>query len=253
MKESIEKYLYEKIVPYREERRRKDMNDIKTYGGVFDKRTLLAFYKILKRGVKIVEFPISTGKEGEVFRGIGKNGYVAIKVYRTTTLNYKGLSRFIEGDVRFANAYKRRDNIIYIWARKEFKNLQEYKNHGVNVPKPIDIWKNILVMDYIGNETTPAPLLKDVMENIKKDIVYKIIGEMRKMYKAGIIHGDLSEYNILIWDDNPYIIDVAQGVPKDHPLAGQLLRRDLSNMVRVFKKIGVEMNDEEIGRDIGVV
>ncbi len=253
MREDIEKYLYEKIVPYREERRRKDMNDIKTYGGVFDKRTLLAFYKILKRSVKIVEFPISTGKEGEVFRGIGKDGYVAIKVYRISRLNYKSLSRFIEGDMRFANVSKRRDNIMYIWARKEYKNLQEYKKNGVNVPNPIDIWKNILVMEYIGDENFPAPLLKDVMENLKKDIVYKIIEEMRKMYRAGIIHGDLSEYNILIWNEKPYIIDVAQGVPIEHPLAEELLKRDLNNMERTFKKIGVEMSEREIAKEIGVI
>ena len=254
MREDIEKYLSDKIFPYREEKRRKDMDDLKTYEGVFDKRTLLAFYKILKRSVEYVEFPISTGKEGEVFRGAAKNGnLVAIKVYKITRLNYKGFSRYIDGDERFSHIYKRKDNIVNIWARKEFKNLQTYFGGGVSVPHPIDVWRNIVVMEYIGDESVPAPLLRECMEKIKKDVVYDIIEEMRKMLKTGIIHGDLSEYNILMLDDKPYIIDVAQGVPMNHPLADELLLRDLKNMVRVFEKMGVIMNVKELAKEIGVI
>jgi RIO kinase 1 len=254
MKEEIEEFLYEKIAPYREEKKRKGMEDRKTYEGVFDKRTLLAFYKLLKRGSIIeVEFPISTGKEGDVFRGIGAQDYVAIKVYRMTTANYRGLSRFIDGDDRFAHIHKTKDTIILVWAQKEFRNLKDYHKSGVRVPRPIDRWKNIIVMEYIGDETMPAPLMKEVMESLNKEIIYEIIGEMKKMYEAKLIHGDLSEYNILVWDDEPYIIDVGQAVPIDHPLADELLLRDLKNMVRVFKKMGVDMTVKELAREIGVV
>ena len=254
MKEEIEEFLYEKIAPYREEKREKGMEDRKTYQGVFDKRTLLAFYKLLKRGSIIeVEFPISTGKEGDVFRGVGKEDYVAIKVYRMTTANYRGLSRFIDGDDRFAHIHKTKDTIILVWAQKEFRNLKDYHKHGVRVPRPIDRWKNIIVMEYIGDETVPAPLMKEVMESLNKEIIYEIIGEMKKMYDAKLVHGDLSEYNILIWDDEPYIIDVGQAVPLDHPLADELLMRDLKNMVRVFKKLGVDMSVKELAKEIGVV
>ena len=254
MSRDIDEYLYEKIVPYREERREKCMEDRKTYDGVFDKRTLLAFYKLLKRGtIEIVEFPISTGKEGDVFRGIGKNGYIAIKVYRMSTANYRGLSRFIDGDDRFAHIHKTKDTIILVWARKEYRNLEDYVRAGVRVPAPIDRWKNIIVMEYIGDEMRPAPLLKTVMENLKKDIVYDIIEEMRKMYKAKLIHGDLSEYNILVWDNLPWIIDVGQAVPLTHPLAYELLARDIKNMCRVFKKLGVEMTPKDLASEIGVI
>ncbi len=254
MREDIEDFLYEKILPYRREKREKGMEDRKTYDGVFDRRTLLAFYKLLKRGtIKEVEFPISTGKEGDVFRGIGKEGYIAIKVYRMTTANYRGLSRFIDGDDRFAHLHKTKDTIILIWAQKEFRNLKDYRNGGVNVPKPVDRWKNIIVMDYIGDDSMPAPLLKDVMESVKKEMVYEIIQEMKKMYDVGLVHGDLSEYNILVWGDRPYIIDVAQAVPLDHPLADELLLRDMKNMVRVFKKLGVNMSVKELAREVGVV
>ena len=254
MKKDMEEYLYEKIVPYREEKRKKGMEDRKTYAGVFDKRTLLAFYKLLKRGtIKEVEFPISTGKEGDVFRGIGKNGYVAIKVYRITTANYKGLSKFIDGDDRFAHIHKTKDTIIFVWAQKEFRNLRDFRKYGVNVPEPIDRWKNIIVMNYVGNENMAAPLMKDVMESLKKDMAYEIIEEMKKMHKANLVHGDLSEYNILVWEDKPYIIDVAQAVPLDHPLADELMLRDLKNMVRVFKKLGVDISPKDLAKEIGVI
>lgn len=254
MKEEIEDFLYEKILPYRREKSEKSMEDRKTYDGVFDRRTLLAFYKLLKRGtIEEVEFPISTGKEGDVFRGVGKEGYVAIKVYRMTTANYRGLSRFIDGDDRFAHIHKTKDTIILVWAQKEFRNLKDYHKNDVRVPKPIDRWKNIIVMDYIGDESMPAPLLKDVMESVKKEVVYEIIQEMKKMHDAGLVHGDLSEYNILIWEEKPYIIDVAQAVPMDHPLADELLLRDLKNMARVFKKLGVDMGVRELAREVGVI
>ncbi len=254
MRKNMEEYLYEKIAPYREERKEKGMEDRKTYGGIFDKRTLLAFYKLLKRGtIKEVEFPISTGKEGDVFRGVGKEGYIAIKVYRITTVNYKGLSKFIDGDDRFAHIHKTKDTIIFVWAQKEFRNLRDFRKYGVNVPEPIDRWKNIVVMDYIGDENRAAPLMKDVMETLKNEMAYEIIEEMKKMYKAKLVHGDLSEYNILVWDDRPHIIDVAQAVPLDHPLADELLLRDLKNMVRVFKKLGLEMSVKELAKEIGVI
>ncbi len=253
MRKDIEDYLFERLVPYRE-KREKGEEDKKTYGDVFDKRTLLAFYKILKRGVKIVEFPISTGKEATVFRARRKNDdLVAIKVYRITRLNYKSLSRFIDGDDRFANVHKTKDNIIFIWARKEFRNLQTMHEFGVRVPKPIDMWKNIIVMDYIGDEIRPAPLMKDVMESLKKDIVFEIIGEMKKIVKSGLIHGDLSEYNVLIWNDMPYIIDVGQAVPRNHPLAEMLMARDIRNILRIAKKFNIVMNFEDILHELEVV
>ncbi len=254
MKEDIEEYLYDKIAPYRIEKKEKGMEDRKTYDGIFDKRTLLAFYKLLKRGSIVeVEFPISTGKEGHVFRGVGKEGYIAIKVYRMTTANYRGLSRFIDGDDRFAHIHKTKDTIILLWAQKEFRNLNDYYKAGVNVPTPKDRWKNIVVMDYVGDESMPAPIMKDVMESLKKEIAYEIIGEMKKMYNAKLVHGDLSEYNILIWNEKPYIIDVAQAVPITHPLADELLLRDLKNMVRVFNKLGVSINVKELANEVGVI
>jgi RIO kinase 1 len=59
---------------------------------------------------------------------------------------------------------------------------------------------------------------------------------IKKLYRANLVHGDLSEYNILIKNREPYIIDISQGVPLDHPLAEELLQRDVKNISRFFNK-----------------
>ncbi len=246
--DTLDRFLF-----YRE-KKDKGEEDKKTYGDVFDRRTLLAFYKILKRSVEYVEFPISTGKEAVVFRAVGKEGnYLAVKTYLLSRLNYKGLSRFIDGDDRFANVHKTKANIVYIWARKEYRNLKTYRDFGVNVPDPVDLWKNIIVMRYIGDESKPAPLMKDVMENLNREIIYDILAEMKKMVRAQLVHGDLSEYNILVWEDRPYIIDVGQAVPLSHPLSMQLLARDVRNIEKLAQKLGANIARDDILRELEVI
>jgi len=59
--------------------------------------------------------------------------------------------------------------------------------------------------------------------------------------KADLVHGDLSEYNIMIWKRKPVIFDVSQAVPTSHPMAEELLRRDLGNLNRFFSRLGVKV------------
>ncbi len=251
MKGDIEETL-DRIVPYREKKIRSE-EDKKTYGDVFDRRTLLAFYKLLKRTIDIVEFPISSGKEAVVFRARDKeDNLLAVKTYVITRQNYKTLYRYIDGDDRFANVHKTKDNIIFLWAKKEYRNLKTYSEAGVRVPAPRDMWKNIVVMNYVGDENHPAPLLKNSMESVKKEILFEIVSEMKKMLDAKLIHGDLSEYNILVWNDEPWIIDVGQAVPSTHPLAKALLLRDVRNIANLAKRLRVNLSVDEILKELEV-
>ncbi|UCE75254.1 MAG: serine protein kinase RIO [Methanomassiliicoccales archaeon] len=231
------------------ERREKSTEDRKTYDEVFDKNTLLTLYTLISKGViQTLDFPISTGKEGNVFRATDEKGEpVAVKIYRTSTSTYKNLTKYITGDPRFRNIPKDRRGIIFLWAQKEYKNLARMYNAGIKSPEPKKLLKNVLVMQYIGCEEQPAPMLKDTTLSDAEKSYKSIKMMMKKLYEeAQLIHGDLSEYNILVEDEECFLIDVGQSVVLEHPLASELLLRDITNITRYFKKLGVKINEKEL-------
>ncbi|UCB57877.1 MAG: serine protein kinase RIO [Thermoplasmatales archaeon] len=228
---------------------RKTGLDRKTQAEVFDKKTLLTIEKLISnRVLDIIDFPISTGKEGNVFRGVTtENKLVAVKIYRISTSTFKHITQYIFGDPRFKSIHKTRQNIIYAWTKKEFKNLERLNKIGVKAPKPIISYNNVLVMQYLGEKNKSAPMLKDVKIENPEEIYESLIGSIKKMYqKADLVHGDISEYNILYYRSKPYIIDLGQGVLNKHPNAQEFLKRDINNLVRYFKKYGIKANVEKI-------
>lgn len=161
------------------------------------------------------------------------------------------MTQYILGDPRFKSFHKTRRDIIYTWTSKEFKNLELLESIGVPAPKPIIKHNNILVMEYIGSEDQPAPLLKDVKLSNPKKIFQVIIDSISKMYhKTELVHADLSAFNILIYDKKPYIIDLGQAVLLDHPFAYEFLKRDIHNIVSYFRKYNIDEDWEDIYRRI---
>jgi RIO kinase 1 len=70
----------------------------------------------------------------------------------------------------------------------------------------------------------------------------EILASLQRLYgKAGLVHGDLSEYNIMIWKGHPILFDVSQSVTLSHPMADFLLRRDLTNLNRFFSRMGIDV------------
>jgi RIO kinase 1 len=223
------------------ERKKKEIQ--KTYSEVFDKQTLLSLTKMISdKTIDSVDFPISTGKEANVFRAKKDSKYLALKIYRTSTAVFKDLTKYVVGDSRFRNVKKK--NIVYIWARKEYKNLKKLTDLGVPVPKPVMVRDNIVVMEYIGTESVPAPMLKNTEIRNPEKTFKTIIGYMKKAYKGGLVHGDMSEYNILIYK-KPVVIDVGQAVLVQHPLSNELLERDVKNIVSYFRKFNVNTSEKE--------
>jgi len=223
--------------------------DRKTLDEVFDKPTLNTLGKLISDGViDIVDFPISTGKEGNVFRGVTPDKkFVALKIYRTSNATFKHMSNYIVGDPRFKAISRNRREIVREWTKKEYKNLEILHEIGVRAPVPIKRINNVLVMEYIGDSNMPAPMIKDVVLRNPKKISDTLISYISKMYKkAGLIHSDLSMFNVLIHKNQPYIIDVGQSVLKEHPLAYDFLKRDIHNVLHYFKKYGIVANEEEI-------
>lgn len=220
----------------------------KTFGEVFDRQTLLLLGKLISDGIiNQVDFPVSTGKEANIFRGTTpEKEFVAIKIFRTATMTFKHIASYIEGDPRFSYGYKNRRDIIEEWARKEYKNLVLLHQAKVRAPAPIKCVHNILIMEYIGDASKPAPMLKDVLLRNPQKIFDEIMGFITRMYKIKIVHADLSAFNILMFRQKPYIIDVGQGVLLDHPSSLEFLKRDIYNIVHYFKKYGIESDERRI-------
>ncbi len=194
---------------------------------------------------------ISSGKEARVYWAKSPKGEdLAVKIYLTATSEFrKSMYQYIIGDPRFENVRKDTRSLIYAWTRKEFKNLKRMHECGVRVPKPIYYMKNILVMEFIGEDGVRAPLLKEVSLTDKEylRIFNKVVEYMRILYKkARLVHADLSEYNIMIFKGEPVLIDVSQAVLLDHPLSIEFLKRDIRNIVRYFRdELGLEVPSEE--------
>lgn len=216
--------------------------------GVFDKSTLLTLHKLAGDGyIDEMKSLISTGKESNIYHGITNKREIAIKIYSIEASDFKDREKYIKGDRRF-HGWKNLRQLIYIWAQKEFRNLMRV--HGeIRCPEPIKVENNVLVMEFIGKDGNPAPRIKDFPPKNPLRYFNKILDYIKIMYRNGFVHGDLSEYNILDWK-GPVLIDFSQGVLLDHPLAEELLERDVSNICRYFGKFGIECNASEILKNI---
>ena len=231
----------------------KDSSQRAVFGDVFDDATLMALYELAKKGyIDAMGGSVSTGKEANVFHAISKEyGEVAVKIFMMSTANFNAMKDYILGDPRFMGIRHTRKDIILAWARKEFKNLKRAQEAGVRVPEPYVVKRNILLMEFIGNDGVAMPQLKDVImtQDDAQRIFNKIVEYMSLLYgKAKLIHADLSEYNILVDlnDMSPVFIDMGQSVTTDHVNAETFLIRDVNNVARFFKKLDIRINEEEI-------
>ncbi|MEM0361556.1 MAG: serine protein kinase RIO [Sulfolobales archaeon] len=230
-------------------RKELDKDLFETVEEVFDSATLLAIIELSRRKVLYeLKGVVSSGKESRIYWGKSfSNEDLAVKIYLTSSAEFrKGMLKYLAGDPRFKKIPKSTRKLVSTWARKEFKNLKLMYDVGARVPKPIAQYENVLIMEFIGEEGVRAPLLKEVELELHdyEVIFYKILEDVRKIYRyAGLVHGDLSEYNVMVYKGVPYIIDVSQSVKITHPNAYNLLVRDLSNLVNFFRGLGLNTPD----------
>ncbi len=217
---------------------------------VFEKATLKSLWKLMNLGhIERIEFPISTGKEGNVFRARRKGEMVAVKIYRINTATFRSISKYLMYEPP-QKVKRDKRSIIFAWALKEFNNLKKLDEAGVRVPKPIAREGNVIVMEYIGSEEQPAPLLKDAVIENYEEIFSRLKEYMKVMYqKAGLVHADFSEYNVMVNGEDVVIIDVGQTVRRDNPMAIEFLRRDVKNITNFFRKV-INVNEEDLFRYI---
>jgi RIO kinase 1 len=212
---------------------------------VFDQATLMVLYEFLNSGVLYeIHGVVNAGKEARVYWGKNKEEKeLAVKIYLTASAEFKkGMLKYIEGDYRFKGVKRDTRSLIFAWAQKEFTNLEQASRAKVRVPKPIAVKNNVLVMEFIGENGVNAPSLKEQPPDDADKVYEVLLTYVKRLYrKADLVHGDLSEYNIMMWKDKPVIFDVAQAVPTSHPMAEFFLRRDLTNVNRFFSRLNVKI------------
>jgi RIO kinase 1 len=241
-RDKVDKRLSRKQKAYEIEAlmKNKRSEDYQVIEEVFDKSTLMVIYDFMnKRVIDEIHGVVNAGKEARVYWGKDPDGKeLAIKIYLTSSAEFKkGMLPYIEGDPRFAHVRRDTRSLIYTWAQKEFKNLQRAKEAGVNVPEPLAVQKNVLIMKFIGEDGERAPLMKETVLEDAEKVFKQLLTYVKRLYsKGGLVHADLSEYNIMIWKGKPVIFDVAQSVLVKHPMADTFLRRDLENLHRYFKR-----------------
>jgi RIO kinase 1 len=225
---------------------RKDLSsDRAVLEEVFDRSTLMVIYDFLNKGtINEIHGVVRAGKESRVYWGIDKQGNeLAIKIYLIVSAEFrKGMRKYIEGDPRFKGVRHDTRSLIFAWAQKEFRNLEQATAAKVRVPKPIAVKNNVLLMEFIGKNGVCAPSMKEQSPKNPEKIYEILLDCLRRLYcKAELVHGDLSEYNIMIWRNRPILFDVSQAVPLSHPMAKFLLHRDLTNLNRFFSRLGVKV------------
>jgi RIO kinase 1 len=227
----------------------KDSDDLDVEEAVFDSRTLMDLYSLASKGIiDALGGSVCTGKEANIFRALGGGKELALKIYRISTSNFKAMQDYLHGDPRFGSVKGTKRAIVSAWAKKEFRNLTRAEEAGVRVPHPIAMRANILVMDFVGQNDHAAPQLKDVELEVEeaKRVFGRLVEYISLLYhRAGLVHADLSEFNIL-YAGEPVIIDMGQSVTLDHPLARKFLERDITNIVRYFQKRYGFGSEEEI-------
>jgi len=223
------------------------------FAEVFDEQTINTLHSLASKGYfEVVEFVVSTGKEAHVFRAVDKSGnYRAIKIYKIATSDFKHMQDYIEGDPRFKDLKKSKRDIVFAWTRKEFRNLERASEAGVHCPVPYTFKNNVLVMEYIGDkEGVCLPVREKPIKDWEKG--YKqLVEDIAKLFvRADLVHSDLSEYNLLVRDQELVLIDFGQSVLRQHPKAQEFFKRDLKNLANFLSKRGFNAPYEAFYGDV---
>jgi RIO kinase 1 len=140
------------------------------------------------------------------------------------------------------------------WQNAEVDALYLLAGAGVRVPQPYDCLNGVLLMELITDEAGDvAPRLNDITmsaEQAREDHVL-VMHDVKRMLCAGIVHGDLSEFNVLVDENGPVIIDLPQAVnAAANNNAQSMLERDVDNMTRYYSQYAPELLNSRYGKEI---
>ena len=212
----------------------------------FEGYDILALNALVKRdSLSAIGEELGVGKESVVYEGlremVGGLGQqpVVIKFHREGRTSFKQVKRkreHLDGVHHFSWIYAAR-----LAAKREFEVLQRLYPE-VSVPEPVDHNRNVIVMAIAeGSELSKTKVLDPEW------YLDRILEQMRVAYAKGVVHCDLSEYNIFVSDERVTVIDWPQYVEVEHEKAGEFLERDVRNVLAFFKrKYGLERDMGEV-------
>jgi len=213
---------------------------------------------------------VKSGKEATVYccRAHPSTGreLVAAKVYaigigahyRMSKLYADGRLRMYKPDSRQERAIKSgkkhgREMIFEDWVGQEYANLCVLHRAGADVPEPIRQCGSGILMDYIGDASRPAPMLVGATLSAAEAqrLFDQALRNIRIFLAKDRVHGDLSPYNMLLWNDRLVIIDLPQVVhARWNDEAFKVLQRDIENILQFFGRRGVEASASQLAIDL---
>ena len=210
---------------------------------------------------------LKTGKEAEVFlveRSVDdRTNLLAAKRYKSFE------DRMFRDDVRYRQSRRTRESRVdramakgtqagmafraQQWVDTEFDVLGRLWGAGVAVPYPVQLLGREIMLEYIGDEQAAAPRLVQFRGALPelRDLYGQLLANLGRMVEVGIVHGDLSAYNLLVWHGRLVVIDFPQAVdPVLNPDGLALLQRDVLNTCGWFSKKGLTTDPSAILGDL---
>src|SRR3989344_6874483 len=195
----------------RKEKFREYTERFKTMHNVFDDFTNRTIFKLMSEGrFRGLESPISIGKESNVFSALTKEGKrVIVKIYRLEACDFNRMYDYIKDDPRYTGLKDKKRKVILVWVQREYRNLMNARDAQIKILKQINFSNKKIILEFVGRNGNIAPKLKDSIPKNKKQFFDKTIDGIRKLYKSGLVHADLSAFNILNFEETPVFIDMS--------------------------------------------
>jgi RIO kinase 1 len=140
-----------------------------------------------------------------------------------------------------------------IWVHREWETLRALDEAGADVPRPIARTDEAILMTYVGDETLAAPQLHRYRPDHgeARDLFDQLIGNVGRMLYVNVIHGDLSPFNVLVWEGRATVIDLPQSVdPRKNRHARTLLDRDVERICAHFDRYAIRSDPHRIAHDL---